>query len=367
VRIGDTVAGLWTRYTIDLDLLVPADRFDLSLAPGSREVFDLCRTDAEVSVLVDKTPILTGYIERRVGAVTSQSSGVEISGYDGMGRLVAESMPLIERLPRLSLAQLMGKVADPWFPVVTFSNARNRRLVRGRGARIAGGAEPVFADRRSAPKKVEPGETRWEVGERALRETDLLAWSSGDGLELIVGAPSYDQEPQYRFFLAAPESRRAAETNVLAFDITDDIGGRFSEIRVVGAGRGNAETYGAAVTAHEATAVDATGDFLRPKRQILSHSKLRSADEATRIAQRELYVRAAGGRVVNITAKGHSQALYPGAPAALFALDTVADVEVEEWGIRGRFLVVGLTFLDTGQDGETTQIRLVPVGTHLAL
>jgi hypothetical protein len=79
-------------------------------------------------------------------------------------------------------------------------------------------------------------------------------------------------------------------------------------------------------------------------------------------------VRAGKGRMLEILASGHGQALLPDTPPTLFALDTVAEVEVEDWPeVSGRYLVVGATFLDTADDGETTMLRLVPNGTTLAL
>jgi prophage tail gpP-like protein len=369
VRIGDTVCGLWTNYSIDVDMLVPADQFSMTLAPGTREVFELCRTDAEVSVLIDRAPILTGYIDRRRASLSGAGSTVAIAGMDKGGRLVTESMPLTEHLPSLDLEQLMLKVASPWYPRVVFSNARNRDLVRGRrGRRARAGAEPIFASRRFAPTIVDPGMRRWELAQRFLDEAGLLAWSAGDGAELVVGLPNYDQEPQWRFFVPAEGSRRRGEANTLGFEAIDDISDRYSEIRVLGAGRGNRETYGRSVTRHEHIEIDVTGAFLRDKKLIVAHSRLRSGDEAERLARREMAVRAGKGRMIEILADGHGQSLLPDTPPTLFAIDTVAEVEVEEWPeLSGRYLVVGLTFLDTAEDGETTMLRLVPVGTTLAL
>ena len=64
-------------------------------------------------------------------------------------------------------------------------------------------------------RHIEPGQTRWQVIETLCAQAGALAWAAGNGSELVVGQPNYDQEPQFRFFMPEAGSKRINEATVL--------------------------------------------------------------------------------------------------------------------------------------------------------
>ena len=288
-----------------------------------------------------------------------------------MGRLVDESQDL-GSFRRLDLRTLTALIAAPTFDTVVVNNSRNRDLVRGRrSGKAPARSEPIFSKRSAAPKKVELGETRLGVLNQFLEPARLLVWSAADGRELIVGLPNYDQQTQYRFFMPKEGSRRKQRGNVKTLSLTDSVANRYSTIRVTGASRGNSVRYGTSVTKHTFTVRqgprgDGTGDaFFTRKQLIISDDDVKNSKDAEERANRELALRDAEKRVVEIVVKGHSQRRNSGEQAAIYAFDTMAELEIEELEIAGRFLLVSVQFNADRQGGETTRIKLVPEGTEL--
>jgi prophage tail gpP-like protein len=370
-KVAITVAGKhvlgFTSYEIENDMLEPADGFSLSLAPFSRELWELCRPDREIQVLLDDTPVLLGFLGERQKTTTREGSEITVSGMDKAGRLLRESMDLVG-FRRMTLHDLVARCVYPWFDTVVFSNARNRDLVRGRGASKAKAfAEPLLANQADAPKRVEPGQTRWETMAQFLERSDLLLWSSADGKEFVVGKPNYAQESQYRFVLSGPEA------NVVRSQVKDSVEERYSQVTCVGAAKGDSMNYGRRLLSAQGHAVNGDGpygtgrDFAHRKVLILSDDGVRGPGDAKARAQAEMALRDATGHVVELTVRGHSQLREPSKPPALYAFDTMADVEDPETGHTGRYLVTRVRFQKSRSTGPVTDLELVAAGTRLAL
>jgi prophage tail gpP-like protein len=372
-----------TIVPIDLDvvndMLELADEFSFSI-PFTRQVWDLCRKDAEVQVWIDDSCVLTGYVEERDKATGRGGSLVEVRGYDKGGRIVSDEAPLV-RFEGYGLKDFVEEMVGPWFPSVSLSNARNRRLIKGsgtRGAPVAG--EPLLVGK-DIQKKVEPGETRGEAILYMLERAELLAWSSADGKEFIIGRPNYDQAPQWRFFMAAPGSERTHEANAIESSYLESNSERYSKITVCGSGRGNSDDYAAAIMSQRGVVLDnpdradGTGiDFLRPKTMLLPNNDIRSAAEALVEARREQRLRDGRGYSLEVQAPGFGQD-YAGASSigspfgkpAIFACDTMSDYEDEEAGdtIAREWLVTRVAFTQRKSSGQTSRLTFVPRGTEL--
>lgn len=366
VVIGGREVRGWTSYTVTpSSLLEPVGSFDLVL-PSDRTVWALVRREVRARILVGGVPVLTGLIDE----ARANDETITIRGRGLIGRLVQESAPTL-RWEGLTLSQLVGKLAAPWFSIVVLSNERNRRLVRGRGRLAPAAGEPLRVDPRPGGAIAEPGQTRWSVIEGLLRQAGCLAWSSGDGAELIVGLPHHDQAPQWRLVAPASRSRRGAESTVLSMRVVASTADRYSRVIVTGSGRGTDSSYGPAVATRYGEALDGPGaegvggDFVEPKRLVV-HEPVRSAAEARELARRELARRAAQGLVVECETPGHGQVLAPGAAPTIFAADTIAHVDHEPTGEAGAFLVVGVTFRSSRDRGETTELQLYRRGVELA-
>jgi prophage tail gpP-like protein len=134
VVAGGKVVPGWKSYTVSVDMLQPADAFDLSVR-FTREAWDLLSPDTEVGIFVDSTRILTGYIGTRSKVPSDSGTMLQITGRDKTGRLVDESAALF-KYGGLYLKQLAEKIVgistddDPLFERVTLRNTKNRSLLR---------------------------------------------------------------------------------------------------------------------------------------------------------------------------------------------------------------------------------------------
>lgn len=356
----------WSTYDITIDMTQPAGHFNMHI-PFHREVWDQLIPDRRIRVRIDDTTILTGFLGGRT--LPEDQESIEIYGRDIAGRLVDESAPSLN-FSGLTMFALIQKVADPWFTKVTFSNARNRNVIRGRGRKARASGEPVILKtKKSLGTLIEPGQTRWQVIETLCSQADALAWAAADGSELIIGQPNYNQEPQFRFFMPAKDSRRTAESTVLGMGWREHFEDSYSRVIVVGAGTGTDVNYGSRVSARYGEAKDnpATPEgtglaFLEPKRLIAVRS-VKSVSEAQELARRELNRRKAHQKALTVRCAGHGQSIG-GAPVTIFAPDTLASVEDERTGDQGIFLITACNYRSS-RGGEETLMTLVPSGTDL--
>jgi prophage tail gpP-like protein len=360
----------WETYEIRTDMLQPTDTFSVRM-PFRREVWDLCRADRPIRVLLDDVVILSGFIGERF--VPEDDESVEIVGRDRAGRLVSESAPGID-FSGLGMQALIEKLANPWFSKVTFSNARNRAVIRGRGHKAKAGSEPLklFTQKRFGTH-VEPGQTRWQVIETLCAQAQVLAWASGDGTELIVGKPNYDQEPQFRFFKPAADSRRVAEATVLGLGVRDSVEDRYSRVICVGASVGTTVNYGKNVTSRYAEAKNNPStpegdglDFSAPKRLIILRTP-NSQAEARDLAAQEMARRDAHGFGFTVVCPGHGQVVSGSNAPTIFAPDTLASCEHEPTGEQGICLITSCTYRSNRHDGESTTMELIRSGSELSM
>ena len=244
-------------------------------------------------------------------------------------------------------------------------------MQRGKGKKARAAGDPVvLRTRRSIGSRVEPGQSRWQVIQDVCGQAGYLCWPSGDGLELIVGEPNYDQEVQFKFFMPMADSTRQNESTVLGMGQRRSTAARYSRIIVVGSGTGTATNYGAAVASQYGEAknnpasVDGDGiDFTFPKRLILPRA-VQSPAEAKEVAAREMAKRDATARPLTVRAPGHGQVIA-GAYTTIFTPDTLAICEDERTDTKGTYLITSCVYRGQRESGAETSLDLVPKGTVL--
>lgn len=365
-------------YDVVTDMLELADEFSLVLG-FERKLWDLVRTDAEVEVHVGDSRVLTGYVGTRRLSDGKGGATIRISGRDKGGRIVDDSAPLVT-FEGLGILELTRTLVSPWFSDVVMTNAKNRQLIRGRGTTGAPTAgEPLDRGKYNARsqkvtglrRKVAPGEERAAVLTDFLEMAGMIGWSSADGRTFFIGQPNHEQAPQFRFVMPAG-ARRSRDAGVLDFDYADSIDERYAMIVATGASKPGESGYSSAVTKRRGEArnnpasTDGSGrDFLRRKTLHITDDELADVEAARDRAELEMRIRDARGKALEIVAAGAGQRFGAAVKPSTFAIDTIAHVEHEPSGIEGDFLITRCRFTLGKDDGQVTELSMVPRGTEL--
>lgn len=390
-NISITVAGStiekWTDYQIENDMLKPADNFHMQIRHPDWRTWSQCRPDNHVKVAIDGNTCLTGFIdENHLEDDEEGGSTLYISGRDRGGRLVDESAK-IESYKGLDLRTVAMKLVRPWFPDVAFSNDINRDALLGLNDRLkhafanhssrAGhrartrhskSSKPTYpnldydGEEKLSRKKVMPGERRWQVLRTILQEVGMLGWSSADGQQFIIGHPDYKQDISFTFIRPAEGDPRNQIGAVLASSYKLSTADRYSAIIAVGMGAGEAHVRCHGKALNWIGEKDGSGiEFSEAKRLIVVDDHLRTNDSARVRAKREMAERDASGEHLQLHVRGHGQG------GLFFAPDTIASWEDQKFNIRGNFLITSVTFEHSESRGETTMLKMVPVGTVLRI
>jgi prophage tail gpP-like protein len=370
-----------TDYSIDFDILEPADAFSMTL-PLDAESVAVAALDAPFQVMVDDTVVISGLIDE---AEETADGSLAIRGRDRVGRLVDESVPGAGmRLGQTTVEQAALRIVRPWFDRVEFSNAENRRLVRGRGRKTRSGREPALtaAQRRQIPRRIDAGAKRWEALMAILEPLRLLAWSRGDGKALVIAAPNYNQAPQYQLV------EEFTRSNVTAMSRRRATADRYATIEVSGSGRPPGVPAPPWFPAYPGQkrpkyvnrgrvgiARDTTGDFRSDKRLFVI-SEAMSQGEAQELAARAMGQGLVNAEQISITVPEHGQRRPGTSIRTLYAPDTVARVrrQIERAPgddaptvlVSGDYLITRVSMTSSRGQGEQTQLSLSPLGVELS-
>jgi prophage tail gpP-like protein len=348
-------------YDVACDILTPSDGVTLTV-PWSSDVWRLIGGDNQVNIWIGNQRVFSGIIDGRDRNLSREGATATFTARDKVGRLLDESAPLI-RLEGLGIVDLGVKLFGSLLKIDT-SNASNRRLITGPAGKTAA-REPAIDRGPQAKRKVEPGETKWAVFSHFLEEGRLLAWATADGSSLVVGRPNYQQKPQWSFVIDG----WPGDGSVIDYVRRESQADRFSRIDVlVGRfSRKNGNLISQRGVARNGPADDGTGvDFRFPKRLIVKDDRVREATPDARAA-REMAERDAGKDEILLTTWGHGQVRRGGAAAALYAFDTVADVDDREIPERGSWYLTSVRYTGDKESGQRTSLRMVPIGTDLRM
>ena len=370
LQIGSDEGGWYTvpgvsDYAFNIDLRTPADAFAFTFQTNPT-LYQVCAPDNEVRVFLDERRVFTGIIDDR-GRAGDKATGSKISirGRDVMGRLVDESAPLVS-FSGVGVIDLIKKlVAGSAITSVVTSGVTNRRV---RGGRVPGASsEPPILNGEKAPKKVEPGETIWQVMAHFLEETGYIAYTGADGKTLIVSKANHNQPPAHTLIHAPVGTARAKLSNVIAFDDRTSLGEMYSvytalvqppetTIEDTPPRRGHARDNPASV--------DGTGARFRLRKRLILQDD--AAPDPTERAIRELKERGQSYIERSYTVEGHG-VVTPAGERVYYAPDTMVRIEDDEIDSRADWYVAAVTYSGDQQSGQRTTLSVVPRGTELRL
>ncbi|GAB6035829.1 phage tail protein [Fundidesulfovibrio butyratiphilus] len=333
-RITVRVAGRehrdWTAYTLESDLLTPADAWRVSLGIPAAKIPADIKPWAKVEVLLGADVALTGRIDRLEREVSKESQTLTLSGRDNAAVLVDCSAPLFDRR-EVTLQEVVDLVARPL------------------------GVERVEVRSAGRQKKVaiEPGVTAWDALQEACEANGVWAWCEPDGT-LVVGGPDYAAAPVATLAMRFD----GKQNNVLSLALCEDVSGRYSEVSVLGQSHGDETAEGRHNIMHRETDADVPG--YRPL--ILAEGQCDDAAEAARRAKKKLADSRLEGWTLTALVRGHRTGGQTGAP---WKPGQRVHVVSEPLGLDSVYFLMKRAFVGGKDRGRVTELTLKEDGVWL--
>lgn len=403
LQVGGEIFDDWQDCSITSDLLEPAGRFSFSSPIYKRGVMlreiqsKGLRKGARVRVFI-KTPKapeavlqMTGLIDEvkvsvsrnggAVLAVTGRDHMAPIVDGDIMQRFAVENVTFRALVERVLLTPFPGRTTGYFASSdqLIISNDANRLILTGKsstglsknlgtpfqshtgGSGVAAQSivptGPLSPD---APPELETlkvdqavpnaGETVYQFLERHARRFALMIWGTADG-RIVFGRPNYRQAPSYAFALRIGAAG-ASNSPIVDASRKESMKHCASEIHVFGPARGH-DTFASPVHVRVADPeVEAAGYY---KPIVIHDAHAKDNAQATARAQMELSKRTQSSDVVQLALDG-----YVGNTGALYAIDTLADCQLDPLDVHESLYVVRRTFSRSRSGGSMTTLDLIP-------
>lgn len=213
--IGGQVHSDWLSYSVDSDLLTPADAWTVSLSLEFGRVPDIVRSGASAEIRLRNDPVMVGRIDKVASRTSKGGVSLAISGRDLAGQLLDCSAPIFSA-QLLTLQEVVARIVRPLLPGVRIRIDAENALPRGKVS-------------------VEPGDSAWDALQHAAEANGLWPWFEPDGT-LVVGGPDYGKPAAATLIQRLPPN--AGGNNVLSLDLDDEIADSYSEVTVL------AQTHG---------------------------------------------------------------------------------------------------------------------------
>ncbi len=209
LAIGGLAHDTWDGWSVESDLLTPADAFELELhARNSIRLPEVVKEGAPCSLTLDGDLVLTGQVDEFEHDVSRQGISMRINGRDRAAPLVDCSAPFVS-MREASLAEILEQVVKPlgaYKVEIRANQAKARRRIQ-----------------------IEPGQTAWEALLQVAEANGLWPWVEPDG-RLIIGGPDYTTPPVGALVLRED----GVGNNVQRLSVRRSIANRYSQITVLG-------------------------------------------------------------------------------------------------------------------------------------
>lgn len=317
--------GGWKEATVTRGIEAVAGGFDLQVSErwaGQDQPWPIQEEDA-CALALEGQKVISGYVEKRAITFDAQQHQFAVSGRDKTGDLVDSSAVLSDyefhNQDALSIAKA---VAAPFGIAVT------------QQAGLALPPPPVL-------QSVNPGDTAYEVIERACRQAGLLPVSDGQGGLLLTRAGSQ------RAVTALVQGGNILEAKA-DFDAT----GRFRTYLVTAQAPGTDENWGAKTADIEGRATDPA--VRRAARVLLIRSETNGTPEySEQRAAWEAAVRAGRAATFQVTVQGWTQE-----DGSLWPVNALVPLRSDFLGMDGDVLITQATYTLSDRSGTRTTLSL---------
>lgn len=372
---GETITT-YEDYVVESSVLTQPATFRMSLGGGVS--LDNSGDGTPLSTLIGKYPPNTPF-QLYVGKTlvqTGKTDGYEVSDGEGASKMVIDGRDALAPLhdafvlasksfSNITYKQLVVEAfkavgIDPGTLVADNNDANRKAISAGQAdattTKPAAGPKPI-----NHPVYVKIGERWYEFLRRILDRAGLFLWAAADGT-FVLTEPNAKQTATYKIMRKRGQTRD--EVNVKRASLRNSTQPRFSNCVIYA--RGGGKKYGAA---QDKGAFIDDQMYNGPPGYGFGTSKplvLRDVDAADKQAaeyhaRRKLAEGARAGWHLTYTLAGHTAPSLAGG-LAVWAPDTLVDVDDDEYGLKGTYWIESVTF--QRQPQTTTTIVLMDK-THL--
>lgn len=330
LTIGGQTHATWDGWSVESDLLTPADAFELELyVKDTPQLPSVLVEGAPCTLSLGSDRVLTGQIDEFEHDISREGIAIRINGRDGAAPLVDCSAPFVS-MREASLQQVIDQVVKP----LGITKIRVQARAEKKHRRI----------------QVEPGQSAWEALLQVAEANGLWPWFEPDGT-LVVGGPDYTAAPVAQLILR----RDGQGNNVQRLSVRRSIANRYSQITVLGQhgqydndGLDTGRSHLRSVIQDETLA---KRGIFRPK--VIIDSASENQDMATTRARKLLADSRLEGFEIRAVVKGHRTA-----SGKVWAPGQRIQVVSEPHGLDGTYFLMARTLRLTRSQGAITELRL---------
>ncbi len=321
----------WTSYSIDSDLLVPADDWEVRLARPTGAMPSGVASGAAVEVRVGNDTVLKGYVDTIRRKTSKTEKSLMIRGRDYAAILRDCSAPIFTAR-QVTLDEIVANIVKPL------------------------GITKIRIDTSHASPTwdkitVDPGDTAWDALAHAAEGEGLWPWFDPDGT-LVVGGPNYNAAPVASLVLR----ENGSGNNVEWFDEDNSIAERYSDVTVLGQQHGTRTTTGK--NSIKVTVKDTAVSVYRPKVHVDHDAPNLAAAEAR--ARKIISDSALHAHTLRAQVKGHRTS-----DGVLWKPGQRVRVLWEEYGIDAMYFLMARRFNGGRQGGAYTTLTLKEDGVWI--
>jgi prophage tail gpP-like protein len=332
LRVNGLEFAGWKEATVKRSVEAVASSFSLSVSDrwdGQTNPWPIMEED-ECRLMIGAEQVITGYVDRRTISFDKEAHSLEVSGRDATGALVDCSAILRHvtggkgkwEFRNTSLFTLTQRLCEPFGIRVSIQP----------GLPLPDVLEKVTVD---------PGESAFEVLDRACRMAGILPVSDGAGGVMLsrVGA-------------ARTHTALIEGENILTGSAEYDASKRFRKYIVRGQHAGTDEWFGEGAAG---VSGEATDENVRRESRVLLVRPEQAAKGASiqKRAQWEAKVRAARSETVTVSVQGWQQS-----NGVLWPLNALVSVRSPSLGIDGELLISEITHKLSDNGGTVTEFDL---------
>ncbi len=320
----------WTAYSLDADLTIPADEFNLTLGTYRPGFFAEIAGGDPVEVYVNNELVLTGFLDDKAPVLAKRERSLTVKGRDKAGILV-DCCPDPCTWQNVSLAHVAEAVCSPLGIKIKVQSATLKPYKE---------------------VQVKPGQRCWDLLAEYAAKHKLGLWMDVDGT-LMIGKP----EPSAHFrFYHSTDPRQTLKTNVLRQDVTESVAGRYSRVIVLAQAQGDQWFHSSPAAHIRAEAEDPEMPSDPPRTLVVTESDVSSEEEAKALAEAKINEGRRRGLTATVLVAGHTQ------DGRVFKPGDTATVESDDIAFRQDMMIVGRTLI-LDRDGPKTELRLIKEDT----